>query len=53
MTKERVCYYVLGLAEYYKRCIRNFCKLAAPMTDLTKEGFRFEWMGNVKMCSKN
>ena len=33
----------LGLAGYYKRFIKNFSRLAAPMTRLTQKGVKFEW----------
>ncbi|XP_027178078.1 uncharacterized protein LOC113777243 [Coffea eugenioides] len=33
----------LGLAGYYRRFIKDFSKLASPLTDLTKKGGRFLW----------
>ncbi|XP_071906049.1 uncharacterized protein [Coffea arabica] len=33
----------LGLAGYYCRFIKDFSKLASPLTDLTKKGGRFLW----------
>ena len=33
----------LGLAGYYKRFIKDFSRLAAPMTRLTRKGVKFEW----------
>ena len=33
----------LGLAGYYRRFIENFSKIAKPMTELLKNGVKFEW----------
>ena len=33
----------LGLTRYYRRFIKDFSRLAAPMTRLTRKGVRFEW----------
>ena len=33
----------LGLANFYRRFIRNFSKLALPMTSLLKKNHRFHW----------
>ena len=33
----------LGLVGYYKRFIKDFSKLAGPLTDLTKKNGRFMW----------
>ena len=33
----------LGLANYYRRFIRNFSKIARPFSDLLKKGMRQDW----------
>ena len=33
----------LGLEGYYRRFIKDFSRLAAPMTRLTRKGVKFEW----------
>ncbi|GJR56611.1 putative reverse transcriptase domain-containing protein [Tanacetum coccineum] len=33
----------LGLADYYRRFIKGFSKIAKSMTKLTQKGFKFDW----------
>lgn len=33
----------LGLAGYYQRFIRDFSKIALPLTKLTRKDVKFEW----------
>ena len=33
----------LGLARYYKKFIKDFFKIAAPLTKLTKKYQKYEW----------
>ena len=33
----------LGLAGYYRRFIKDFSRIARPMTQLTRKGVKFEW----------
>ena len=33
----------LGLAGYYRRFIKDFSRIAAPMTKLTRKEVKFEW----------
>ena len=39
----------LGLAGYYRRFIKDFSRLAVPMTRLTRKEVRFEWSD---LCEK-
>lgn len=33
----------LGLANFYRRFVRNFAAIAKPLTELTRSGVPFEW----------
>ena len=33
----------LGLAGYYRRFIKDFAKIAAPLTDLTRKNIPYRW----------
>ena len=33
----------LGLASYYKRFVKDFSKIAAPLTRLTHKNIKFNW----------
>ena len=33
----------LGMAQYYRRFVKNFSDVARPLTDLTKKGVTFKW----------
>ena len=39
----------MGLVGYYRRFIKDFSLLTAPMTRLTQKGVKFEW---TDMCEK-
>ena len=38
----------LGLAEYYRRFIEDFSRLATPMTRLTRKEVKFDWDDRCK-----
>jgi len=33
----------LGLAGYYQRFVEGFSRIAVPLSQLTKKGFKFYW----------
>ena len=40
----------LGLARYYRRFVKDFSKLASPLTRLTRKGVKFVWS---ETCEKS
>ena len=42
----------LGLAGYFRRFIKDFSQLVAPMTRLTRKGVKFEWNDLCKKAFK-
>ena len=40
----------LGLAGYYRHFIGYFSKIAKPMTELLKQGVKFEWIDECEMA---
>jgi len=43
----------LGLVEYYRRFIKDFSKIAAPLTNLLKKVVKFEWTSKLKKPFRN
>ncbi|KAL2317625.1 hypothetical protein Fmac_031501 [Flemingia macrophylla] len=43
----------LGLAGYYRRFIKEFSRIAMPLTQLTKKGQKFEWTEKCENSCKN
>jgi hypothetical protein len=42
----------LGLANYYRRFIRDFARISAPLSELTKKDVPFEWGGPGEFFSE-
>ena len=40
---------ILGLANYYKRFIKGYSKIACPLTDLLKKERKWEWDANCQV----
>ena len=43
----------LGLAGYYRRFVKNFSKIAAPLTKLTQKNVKFVWSAACEKSFKN
>ncbi|EKX49778.1 hypothetical protein GUITHDRAFT_44314, partial [Guillardia theta CCMP2712] len=43
----------LGLASYYRKFIRNFSTIAAPLTDLLRKGAQFQWTAACQSAFDN
>lgn len=41
---------LLGMAGWYRRFIPNFSEIAAPITDLTKQGKKFKWTPEAQLA---
>ena len=40
----------LGLAGYYRRFVKDFSRIATPLTQLTRKGVKFEWNGECEQA---
>ena len=49
-TNMRAVRSFLGLAQYFRRFIENFSKIAAPLTHLTKKDTPFRWDDNCEQA---
>ena len=38
----------MGLANYYRRFVANFARVAEPLTRLTRKNVSFEWSGECE-----
>jgi hypothetical protein len=43
----------IGLAGYYRRHVRDFAKLAQPLTNLTKKDVPFTWTNEHQLAFEN
>ena len=40
----------MGLANYYRKFVKNFAKMASPLHDLTKKGTKFVWTSTCQVA---
>ena len=40
----------LGLANYYRKFVKDFAKIAGPLHDLTKKGLKFYWSNDCQIA---
>ena len=47
-TKVKEVRSYLGLVGYYRKYIKDFCRIAEPLTNLTRKDVKFVWSGNCQ-----
>lgn len=54
-TKLKGVQRFLGMANYYRKFIKDYSRIAAPLTELSKKDKKFEFkrklLGDLKRCS--
>jgi len=40
----------MGIANFYRRFIKGFSKIAKPLTDLTKKGIKWNWTNSCQVA---
>ena len=43
----------LGMCGFYRKFVRNFSEVVAPLTDLLKKRVKFDWSGACEMAFQN